>query len=169
LLLCVAACSTGPKNAGEKQALDTRARAAVQEMVARDPTLQPVLNSAYGYVVFPSIGKGGFIVGGAHGEGAVYEQGMLTGYTTVNQASVGAQIGAQTFSELLVFRDQADLARLKAGQFNLGADISAVVLTAGAGASTQFKNGVAVFFKPNGGAMVDVSVNGQQIKFKPAA
>jgi lipid-binding SYLF domain-containing protein len=169
LLLCFAACSTGPKSAGEAQAIDQRANATVASMNARDPGLQSVLNSAYGYVVFPSIGKGGFIVGGAHGDGVVYEQGRVTGYATVNQASVGAQIGAQTFSQVLVFRDQADLNRLKAGQFNLGADISAVVLTAGAAASTQFKNGVAVFVMPNGGAMIDVSVNGQQIKFKPAA
>ena len=161
-------CATAPKTASEQQALVQRAQATVQTMVARDPSLRPVLDSAVGYAVFPDIGKAGFIAGGAHGNGVLFERGRVTGFTSMTQGSVGAQIGAQSFAQLVVFRDPNALARLKLGQFSLAANASAVALTAGAGAGATFRSGVAVFVMTRGGAMAELSVGGQQINFQPA-
>ena len=161
-------CATAPSTASEQQALVQRAQATVQTMVARDPSLRPVLDSATGYAVFPDIGKAGFIAGGAHGKGVLFERGQVTGFTSLTQGSVGAQIGAQSFAQLVVFRDPNALARLKLGQFSLAANASAVAITAGAGAGAEFRSGVAVFVMPRGGAMAELSVGGQQINFQPA-
>ena len=104
--LAFAGCATAPKTASERSALDTRAEATLQSMRSADPGLDALLASAYGYAVFPEIGKGGLIAGAAYGRGVVYEKGRLTGYVELNQGSLGAQIGAQTFAELIVFRDR---------------------------------------------------------------
>ena len=166
-VIWLAGCATTPDTPAERQSLEARANATIQTMTARDPGLQSVLDQAYGYAVFPEIGKGGALVGGAHGIGVVYEQGRPVGYVELNQGSIGAQLGAQTFSELIVFRNQPALQRLKAGNFDLGAGASAVALTAGAAAATRFEGGVAVFVMPQGGLMVDVSVSGQQLNYEP--
>lgn len=165
--LAVAGCATAPKTPSERAELQTDAQATLQAMKTRDPGLQNLLNTAYAYAVFPEIGKGGFIAGAAHGRGVVFQQGRPIGYVQLSQGSLGAQIGAQTFSELLVLRDQAQLQRLQAGNFSLGGNVSAVVLTAGAAASTRFTDGVAVFVMPRGGVMAELSVSGQQISYQP--
>jgi len=167
LCLAVAACASTPKTAGERRDLESRAEATTSEMTAKDPALHDVLTSSYAYVVFPQIGKGGAIVGGAHGTGILYERGVPIGFVVLNQASIGAQLGGQAFSELLVFRDRNATERLKSGNFQLGADVGAVALTAGAAARAQFSNGVAAFVMPRGGLMVDISVSGQKLTYQP--
>lgn len=136
-------------------------------MKQRDPGLERMLGQSHGYVVFPSVGKGGFIAGGAHGNGVVYERGRKVGYAELNQASIGAQIGGETFSEVILLQTPQALEKVKRDQFALGAGVSAVVISKGAAAAARFKNGVAVFVMPQGGLMVDVSVNGQKIRFEP--
>lgn len=167
LSLAVASCATAPKTASERSDLQARAEATIRTMESRDASLRPLLNSAYGYAVFPDIGKGGFIAGGAYGRGVVFEHGRPTGFVELNQGSLGAQIGAQTFAELVVFSDAAALQRLKAGNFSIGGNASAVVLTTGAAASTRFSDGVAVFVMPRGGVMAELSISGQQINYQP--
>lgn len=160
------ACATAPKTASEQASLDQKAQATLSQMEARDPSLRPLINSAAGYAVFPSIGKGGFIVGGAHGRGVLYEHGVRTGFVDLTQGSVGAQIGAQSFSQLVVLRQPYDVQRLKNNQFSLGANASVVVLTAGAAAAADATRGVNVFQMPQGGVMAEASVSGQQMTFK---
>lgn len=167
LSLAFAGCATAPKTTSERSDLQARAQQTLQTMQARDASLRPLLDSAYGYAVFPDIGKGGFIAGAAYGRGIVYEQGRPVGFVELNQGSLGAQIGAQSFSELIVFSDRASLERLKAGNFSLGGNISAVALTTGAAASTRFSGGVAVFVVPRGGVMAELSLSGQQINYQP--
>lgn len=164
-LLASSACATAPKTTEDRQELSNDAHAALQKMRNKDPSLNGLLASSAGYVVFPEIGKGGFIVGGAYGRGILYERGRPTGYVELNQGSLGAQIGAQTFTELIVFKHRWNVEALKDGEFTLGANMSAVILTSGAGASTDFDGGVAVFIQPRGGAMAEVSISGQQINF----
>jgi lipid-binding SYLF domain-containing protein len=136
-------------------------------MKARDPGLGNLLDSAYGYAVFPDIGKGGVIVGAAYGRGVLYEHGHQVGYLELNQGSIGAQLGGQTFAELIVFRDRFAVERLKAGSFELGANASAVALQSGAAASAAFADGVAVFTLPHGGLMAELSVSGQKLNYQP--
>ena len=166
-LLLSAACAGTPKTEHESSTFDMKARAALDTMKQRDPGLERMLGQAHGYVIFPSVGKGGFIAGGAHGNGVVYERGQKVGYAELNQASIGAQIGAETFSELILLKTPQALEKVKRDQFAFGAKASAVAITKGAAAGARFKDGVAVFIMPEGGLMVDISVNGQKIRFEP--
>ncbi len=143
--------------------------------------------SSYGYAVFPTIGKGGFVVGGAHGQGRVYRHGRLVGNSTVNQVSVGFQAGAQAYSEVIFFQTKLDLARFESGKFALGAQASAVAITAAASASTStagtsagasgtemnamtighYQDGLAVFTIAKGGLMYEAAVAGQKFTYEP--
>jgi lipid-binding SYLF domain-containing protein len=165
--LAAAACASKPKNPQEAASLENKAHATVGEMTTKDPSLQNVLQSAAGYAVFPSIGKGGMIVGGAHGQGVLMENGQTTGFLTLNQASIGAQLGGESFSEILVLRDPDALQRLKNGNFKVSANVSATALTAGAAAQAEFNEGMSAFTTTRGGAMVDLSVAGQEIDYRP--
>jgi lipid-binding SYLF domain-containing protein len=161
------ACATAPKTSEGKRDLESQAAATLDDMRARDGALQGILASSAGYAVFPSIGKGGFVVGAAYGKGILYEGGRKVGFVELNQGSIGAQLGGQTFSELIVFKNRYDVEKLKTGDFSLGANASAVALTAGTAAGAQFTDGVAVFTVPRGGLMAELSVSGQKLNFQP--
>ncbi len=167
IAVALAACATAPKSSSGRAELETQANSTLSAMMDRDPGLRETLSRSAGYAVFPNIGKGGLVVGAAHGRGILFERGTPVGYVDLNQGSVGAQIGAQSFSELIVFQDPARVQALKNGTFSVGANASAVALTAGAAASTTFRDGVAIFVVPKGGAMAELSVSGQQINFTP--
>jgi len=162
----IAGCATAPSTKAEKQSLQQQADATLSEMIARDPALRDVTRNALAYAVFPSIGKGGVLVGGAYGKGILYEGGVPTGFVSVEQASIGAQLGGQSFAELLVLRSPEQVAAVKAGNFSAGADLGVVVLSAAASTQTNFNPNASVFVLPRGGLMVDVSVNGQRIKYQ---
>jgi lipid-binding SYLF domain-containing protein len=166
LFMMTTGCSTAPKTQAEKRSLVGEADAAVTSMTARDPSLRDLIDGAPGYVIFPDVGKAGAIIGGAYGRGVVYEQGRPVGFAELNQGSIGAQIGAQSYSELVVFENEAALGRLKAGNFDLGAEASAVALKAGAGKSARFEGGVAVFQHTRGGLMAAAAVNGQKLNYE---
>lgn len=141
--------------------------------------------TCYGYAVFPTIGKGGFVVGGAHGKGRVYRHGRLVGDTTMTQVSVGFQAGAQAYSEIIFFQTRLDFARFESGKFALGAQASAVAITAGASASAstagtsagmsgternattigRYQDGIAVFTVAKGGLMYEAAVAGQKFSY----
>ena len=158
-------CSTAPKSEEGKQNLRSDASNALNDMANRDPTLREFIDRGHGYAVFPNIGKGGAVVGGAYGRGVVYEQGRQIGYADLTQASAGAQLGGQSYSEVIVFENAGSLDRLKGGQFDLGAGVSAVLLKSGAAREARFQNGVAVFVHPKGGAMAEASVSGQKLNY----
>lgn len=160
-------CATAPRSASEQQGLEARANATIDEMIAREPALGSTLQAAAGYAVFPDIGKGGVLVGGAFGRGVLYEHGRQSGFVKVEQASIGAQLGAQTFAELLVLQDQIAVDRLKRGELTLGADIGAVALTTGAVARAQIAGGVMVFLLPRGGLMAELTLSGQRVQYEP--
>lgn len=164
----ITACATAPKTQDDRTALVQQSTATLDAMRNRDMNLDALLEQSAGYVVLPNIGKGGFVAGAAHGRGILYEHGVPTGFVQLSQASLGAQIGAQTFAELIVFQNPEAVQRLKAGKYELGANASAVALTAGAAASTNFVDGVAVFVMPRGGAMAELSISGQRLQFVPA-
>ena len=166
-LLLSAACASTPKTEGEGSNFEAEARTTLETMKQRDPGIERMLGQAHGYVLFPKVGKGGFIAGGAQGTGVVYERGRRIGYAELNQASIGAQIGGETFAELVLLQTPQALEKVKRDQFAFGAGVSAVVISKGGGGAARFKDGVAVYVMPLGGLMVDVSVNGQKIRFEP--
>jgi len=167
VLLVVGGCSTAPKTPEQKRSLVAESDAAVQTMTAKDPSLRDFINKGHGYAIFPDVGKAGAIIGGAYGRGVVYEQGRPIGFAELNQASIGAQIGGQSYSELVVFENEGALNRLKAGNLDVGAEMSAVALKAGAAGAARFEGGVAVFQMPKGGLMAAAAINGQKLNFQP--
>lgn len=167
MLVLGAACGGSPKTATERINLEQSAQTTLSQMQTRDPSLTGLLEEAHAYAVFPSIGKGGVIVGGAFGRGVLYERGRPSGFVELTQASIGAQLGGQTFSELIVLRDAYEVQKIKAGTFEVGGDASIVALTAGAARSVSLNRGSAVFVMPRGGLMVDISVTGQRLDFRP--
>jgi lipid-binding SYLF domain-containing protein len=132
-----------------------------------DPGIAKLLGSAAGYAVFPRIGKGGFIVGGAGGRGLVFERGKLVGSARMSQVTVGAQIGGQVYSQLILFENASALARFKQSRFEMAAQTSAVVAAEGAARTARYSLGMLVFTLPVQGLMAEASIGGQKFTFQP--
>ena len=132
--------------APDKQASNKAVAAAIASFKNADPGISRFFDNAEGYAVFPSIGKGGAVVGGAYGNGEVYHRGRLVGRSSITQVTVGFQLGGQAYSEIIFFRDRSDLEDFRKGNFEFGAQVSAVAVTAGASANAGYSNGVAVFY-----------------------
>ena len=132
------------------------------------PELEVFFSEADGYAVFPSIAKAGLLIGGATGKGEVFQNHKYIGATSVKQLSLGLQAGAQAFSEIIFFRTNRDTERFIEGNFELGAQASAVLIKQGVSAETAYSNGVAIFTIAKGGLMYEASVGGQKFSFDPA-
>jgi len=147
--------------------LQLDAAKAILAIKKADPGIEAFFNNAAGYAVFPSVGKGGIVVGGAYGKGLVIVNGQVDGHTTMTQATVGLQLGGQVYSLFVFFKDKAAIDNFKRGNFEFGAQASAVAATAGASADTSYDKGVAVFTHAAGGLMVEGSVGGQKFTYEP--
>jgi lipid-binding SYLF domain-containing protein len=167
LLALLVGCSTAPKTEAERKDLVATANGALKSMKTTDPGLETFMKNVYGYAIFPEVGKGGLIAGGAYGRGAVYEKGQFIGYSDVSQATIGLQAGGQTFRELIIFANQAAFDRFIGGQYSFAANASAVALKTGAASTAEFKNGVVVFTEPIGGLMFEAAIGGQQFTYQP--
>jgi lipid-binding SYLF domain-containing protein len=148
--------------------LKAESKQAIANFKNADSSLATYFADSAGYAVFPSVGKGGFIVGGARGKGIVFDKGgNMIGQSTMTQANIGAQAGGQTFAQVIFFQTPEALNNFKSGKFALGADISAVAASEGASKTAKFRNGVAVFALPTKGLMVQATVGGQKFTFQP--
>src|SRR4051812_29378892 len=147
--------------------LIAEAQSTVAKYRRADPGLDEFFQRSSAYVAFPGIGKGGYVVGGAHGTGVLFEKGVPTGKVTMNQVTVGAQIGGEEFSEVIFLQTPSNVAAFKQGKANLSAQASAVALDQGAAAVARYKNGVAIFTQMKGGLMAEASVGGQKFSFEP--
>ena len=125
--------------------LHEESEATLDRLASRDPGLRQLLEHAHGYAVFPSVGKATAVLGGAFGKGEVFEKGKMVGYAGLAQLTLGVQLGGQTFSEVIAFQDKAALDRFKAGRWAFAANASAVLVKAGAAASSNYERGAAVF------------------------
>ena len=163
----MAGCSTGSVTKEEGDTLFKQAQVSRQEWNKVDPQFEAFAKKGYGWAFFPEITKGGFVVGGAHGRGVVYEKGQHIGYADLTQMSLGFQAGFQDYSQLIVFENQTAMDKFKRNEIDFGANASAVVADKGAAMGAQFVDGVAVFVRPTGGAMAEASVGGQQIAYLP--
>jgi lipid-binding SYLF domain-containing protein len=144
-------------------------------------------DNSYGYAVFPNIGKGGVGIGGARGKGRVYEQGTYIGDTTMTQLTVGFQLGGQVYSQIIFFKDKRALDDFTSGNFEFGAQATAVAITAGASAAATttgssagisggkkdaatagaYDKGMATFTVAKGGLMYEASIGGQKFSYTP--
>jgi lipid-binding SYLF domain-containing protein len=135
------------------------------EFIKTDGLMKGIFDKAYGYVIFPNVGKGGLWVGGAAGNGAVYQNNAVIGMAKLTQVSIGFQAGGQAYREVIFFESKREMDRFKNSQLEFSAQVSAVVATAGASANAKYTDGVMVFTMQKGGLMYEASVGGQKFKF----
>ena len=142
---------------------------------------------SYGFAIFPTVGKGGFILAGGFGKGRVFVAGDPVGDTTLTQASIGFQIGGQAYTQIIFFEDQRAFREFAAGGFEFGGQVNATVIkasaqatastagtTAGASGGTDeveavspgYYKGMAVFIIATGGLMFEASVSGQHFSYQ---
>jgi lipid-binding SYLF domain-containing protein len=140
---------------------------AKAEFIKADKLMSNLFDNAYGYVIFPNVGKGGFGVGGASGKGAVYQRGNLIGTAQLTQITVGFQAGGQSYREVIFFESEKDLNRFKENNIELSAQASAVAVTEGAAGNAKYKDGVMIFSHTKGGLMYEASIGGQTFKYRP--
>lgn len=174
-----------PLSAG---AADVKDYSSTISVFNSSPNVQPFFKNAYGYAVFPTVGKAAFIVGGAFGEGQVYRGGKATGSAKLVHASIGWQLGGKAYSEIVFFQDKRAYDTFIGGEFAFDAKASAVAITAGAqaqastagssasatagpktGAQSEasYKNGMATFVHSKGGLMGSLALGGQKFSYTP--
>ncbi len=179
LALFLVALAVSPARADEYQSTINVFKKAVES--------SRFFKTAYGYAVFPTIGKGGVGVGAAYGEGRVYERGKYVGDTTMTQVTVGFQLGGQAYSQIIFFENRNAFKEFTGGNFEFGAEASAVAITAAASAKANtagssagasvgkhdakvvgaYHKGLATFTVAKGGLMYEASIGGQKFTYKP--
>ena len=168
-LIVLAALAVGTAQAWDPDEIaerDEKAQEVKAELLETKPALQKYFDAAVAYVIIPTVGKGGIGIGGARGKGLLYEGGAITAEVTLTQLTIGFQWGGQAYSEFIFFKDDVALADFKRGNYELGAQASAVAVTAGASADANYSGGVAIFTQAKGGLMYEASVGGQKFKVK---
>lgn len=157
----------GGEKAADQGVEDELVAGTIANFKNSDPSMKVFFEKAYGYAVFPTVAKAGMGIGGAHGKGKVYRRGEFIGITSLTQVTIGFQLGGQAYSEIIFFKDKAALDDFTSGNFEFGAQVSAVAVTAGASANADYSGGVAVFTLAKGGLMYEASVGGQKFGFTP--
>ena len=163
-LLALALATTCTVHAG---GLKVTSQEAIQNFKAADPGLSKFFKNSVGYAILPSVGEGGLIIAGKHGDGLVYEKGKVTGKVTMSAVTIGAQAGGGKFSEVIFFETNAALNSFKESNYEMSAAAKASVAASGVAARAKYAQGVAVFTLPKSGAMVAAAVGGQKFKFEP--
>ena len=157
--------SQGSVGGWDPEALEN-ANNIIKSYVEKDPELETFFDKAYGYAVFPTIGKGAIGIGGAHGRGTVFEQGNPVGKTSMTQITIGLQFGGQAYSEIIFFENKEVLDLFKTSRYELNAQASAVAVTLGVSADLSYTDGVAIVTMSKGGLMYEASVGGQKFEYE---
>jgi len=165
-LLLMSGCATAPASVEGKVDIEKDASAALARAQKSDPTLVSIFNSAAGYAVFPSVGKGAAGVGGAYGKGVLYARGLAVGYCDLSQATIGVQLDGQAYTEIICFETQQAVETFKQGHFRFDAQATAVALKSGAGANAKFTHDVVVFTMDEAGLMYEASIGGQKFSYQ---
>jgi len=142
------------------------AKVAKADFIKADGLMQHLFDNSYGYVIFPNVGKGAIGIGGAAGNGAVFQKGTLIGMADMKQVSIGFQWGGEAYREVIFFETEADLNRFKENKIEFSGQASAVAVTKGAAANVKYREGVMVFSQTKAGLMYEASVGGQKFKFR---
>jgi lipid-binding SYLF domain-containing protein len=153
------------QSTAKKNKIIADSQTAKAEFIKSDPLMKALFDKAYGYVIFPNVGKAGLGIGGAAGNGVVYQQGKRIGMAKLSQLSIGFQAGGQAYREVIFFETEKELDRFKESRFEFSAQASAVAVTEGASANVKYTDGVMVFTMQKGGLMYEASIGGQKFKF----
>jgi lipid-binding SYLF domain-containing protein len=140
------------------------ANEAISNFKNTNSEIEKFFSSAYGYAVFPGIGKGGLGVGGAAGKGVVYQGGVPVADTKMSQVTIGFQAGGQKYAEVIFFEDEKAYTRFVSDKFEFAAQVSAVALKSGVSLDAKYTDGMLVFTIPIGGLMYEASIGGQKFK-----
>jgi len=162
----VAGCAAPNTSQAQLETMQDEVAEARDEFVEQDPGLERWFDTSYGYALYPTIGKGAVGVGGAGGDGLVYEQGELIGTSRMSQATIGLQLGGQAYREVVFFQNVDALDKFTQGDFQFAAQASAVAATAGASADADFVDGMAIFTMQKGGLMFEASIGGQRFSYR---
>jgi lipid-binding SYLF domain-containing protein len=165
LLLTGLASNSFSQNTKDKKII-ADAQAAKAAFIESDGLMSSLFKNAYGYVIFPNVGKGGLGIGGAAGNGAAYQGGNLIGMAKMKQVTIGFQWGGQAYREVIFFENKEALDRFRENKIELSAQASAVAVTAGASANAKYRDGVMIFTQAKGGLMYEASVGGQKLEFR---
>ncbi|MFV5689670.1 YSC84-related protein [Flavobacterium sp. ZT3R25] len=153
------------QSTAKKNKIIADSKTAKAEFIKSDPLMKALFEKASGYVIFPNVGKAGLGIGGAAGNGVVYENGKMIGMAKLSQLSIGFQAGGQAYREVIFFETKKELERFKQSRFEFSAQASAVAVTEGASANVKYTEGVMVFTMQKGGLMYEASIGGQKFKF----
>lgn len=164
----VVGCSAAPSSASDRSSLVTAAANSISSFEANDPTLAGKIADAYAYAVFPDAGKGGFIIGGGGAHGVVYRDGAQVGWAGFTTVTIGAQIGGQGYSMLILFENAAAFDNFKNGGLKGSATASGVAVEAGAAANAGYRNGVMIFCDNMKGLMGEASIGGSSFNYMAA-
>ncbi len=147
-------------------ALQLNVARAILDLHKKDPGTARFFASAHSYAVFPKVGKGGIGLGGAHGKGLVITNDQVVGETSLSQVTFGFQLGGQVYAQFIFFEDQTALDNFRRGNFEFGAQASAVAVTLGASVDANYDQGVVVFTNVGGGLMYEATISGPKFKYK---
>lgn len=165
LLMALLPAAVLAQNDDDRAELISDARKAKAAFIKSDPLMKNLFKNAAGYVIFPNVGKGAIGLGGAAGNGIVYQRGKAVGKATMKQVTAGFQLGGQAYREVIFFENKAALDQFKGGNFELSAQASVVAVTKGASVDAKYRNGIMVFTQEKGGLMYEASVGGQKFGY----
>ena len=166
-VLAVILGSAPQLQADSAREINRESRAALQKLYSTTPGARKLGDSAVAVLIFPSVIKAGFVIGGQRGEGALFEKGKTLGYYSTTAASFGLQAGAQKFGYALFFMTDNDLAYLrKSDGWEIGTGPSVVIVDKGMAesfTSTTLRKGVYAFAFGQKGLMAGLGLQGTKI------
>lgn len=152
---------------GEDKQIMEDAQDAKQRLLYKDLGLKEYFENSAGYVIFPNVGEGGFILGVASGNGVVYEDGTPIGMADLKKIDVGFQFGGQAIMEVIFFEDDEALTEFKTDEFTFSGELSATPVKTGISKNLNYSSSVITIVMPKAGLMADASVGGQRFKYTP--
>ncbi len=149
---------------------DKRQVAAAKEisrLLVSQPKLQKYFDEAYGYAIFPSVGRIAAGFGLVYGSGLVIEQGQVVGRTRQFKGALGFDYGVQLHSQIIFFQDAEILEEFKTFGWEFEGRGSAVLITIGASVDPGYKSKVAIFSRTKGGLMVELAAHLAKYTYRP--
>lgn len=169
-IVCFMGCASAPQTRRDRADLIQRADQTLSAMKARDRDVRAMIDTSAGYVVFPAVSEGGFIVGASNGVGVVYNRDdNPIGFATLRSGSFGATAGGHAYSQVVFLRSDAALRDLMDGDLDVGAHAHVTAGNTGASDAAVAGGDVSVFVGNESGFMADASIRGQQLSFEPMA
>lgn len=149
----------------DKEEIISDSKKAKAEFIKADKLMESLFDHSYGYAIFPNVGKGAVGIGGAAGQGAVFEKGKTVGTAKMLQVTAGFQFGGQAYREVIFFENKNAMDRFKDNNLEFSGQASAIAAKEGAAANIKYREGVLVFSQEKGGLMLEAAIGGQKFTY----